>query len=586
MIENISVEAAVKKQLNLLLSPSQREAFIGKLAAGELLAGKVMEILNNHKFLINFKGSKVVAESTTPLRLGQQIQVRVMQTHPQAVMSLITEGSSKQESPSVLRISAESAVKSKLTLLLSASQKETFMARLTSGQLLSGKVEKALSDTTFLINFKGMKVVAESMTPLKPGQQIQTRMVQTQPQAVMNLITEGAPEQEAPSVPGISAESAVKSKLTLLLSASQKETFIARLAAGELLSGKVEKVLSKTTFLLNVKGMKVVAESMTPLKPGQQIQARMVQVQPQVVINLVTEAIPEQKALALIRSYLPLQINWGELIEGLKGLLGDKDLYLLETVVDKELLGKMISSLSTLSFDKDKAGDSEKIKQFIEHSGLLYESKLKQTILSEESSPKHLEKVMEKDLKGLLLKLSQKLEEVSGKQNGERDAVLRGKVEELLKTVNSSIKRIELHQLVNYSTTKNDQQLVLQIPLALPEGIKTAELYIRNGQQRSKKGKGTKENFYIVFLLNMRSLGGLRIDAHLSKKKIDCKIQVDNRETANFITQHLPDLSRRFESLDYKIEKISCIMKKEDSKEDTPLKGFSLLEMKLLDIVI
>jgi hypothetical protein len=586
MIENIPVEPAVKKQLNLLLSPSQREAFIGKLAAGELLAGKVMEILNNHKFLINFKGSKVVAESTTPLRLGQQIQVRVMQTHPQAVMSLITEGSSKQESPSVLRISAESAVKSKLTLLLSASQKETFMARLTSGQLLSGKVEKALSDTTFLITIKGMKVVAESMTPLKPGQQIQTRMVQTQPQAVMNLITEGAPEQEAPSVPGISAESAVKSKLTLLLSASQKETFIAKLAAGELLSGKVEKVLSKTTFLLNVKGMKVVAESMTPLKPGQQIQARMVQVQPQVVMNLVTEAIPEQKALALIRSYLPLQINWGELIEGLKGLLGDKDLYLLETVVDKELLGKMISSLSTLSFDKDKAGDSEKIKQFIEHSGLLYESKLKQTILSEESSPKHLEKVMEKDLKGLLLKLSQKLEEVSGKQNGERDAVLRGKVEELLKTVNSSIKRIELHQLVNYSTTKNDQQLVLQIPLALPEGIKTAELYIRNGQQRSKKGKDTKENFYIVFLLNMRSLGGLRIDAHLSKKKIDCKIQVDNRETANFITQHLPDLSRRFESLDYKIEKISCIMKKEDSKEDTPLKGFSLLEMKLLDIVI
>jgi len=487
MIENISVEAAVKKQLNLLLSPSQREAFIGKLAAGELLEGKVMEILNNHKFLINFKGSKVVAESTTPLRLGQQIQVRVMQTHPQAVMSLITEGSSKQESPSVLRISAESAV---------------------------------------------------------------------------------------------------KSKLTLLLSASQKETFIARLAAGELLSGKVEKVLSKTTFLLNVKGMKVVAESMTPLKPGQQIQARMVQVQPQVVMNLVTEAIPEQKALALIRSYLPLQINWGELIEGLKGLLGDKDLYLLETVVYKGLLGKMISSLSTLSFDKDTAGDSEKIKQFIEHSGLLYESKLKQTILSGESSPKHLEKVMEKDLKGLLLKLSQKLEEVSGKQNGERDAVLRGKVEELLKTVNSSIKRIELHQLVNYSTTKNDQQLVLQIPLALPEGIKTAELYIRNGQQRSKKGKGTKENFYIVFLLNMRSLGGLRIDAHLSKKKIDCKIQVDNRETANFITQHLPDLSRRFESLDYKIEKISCIMKKEDSKEDTPLKGFSLLEMKLLDIVI
>jgi hypothetical protein len=332
--------------------------------------------------------------------------------------------------------------------------------------------------------------------------------------------------------------------------------------------------------------MKVVAESMTPLKPGQQIQARIVQTQPQVAMNLITEGTQEQKALSLIRSYLPLQINWGELIEGLKGLLGEKDLYLLETVVDKGLLDKMVSSLSALSFNGDNKAESEKVKQFIEHSGLLYESKLKQTILSEESSPKHLEKVMEKDLKGLLLKLSQKLEEVSGKQNGERDAVLRGKVEELLKTVNSSIKRIELHQLVNYTTTKNDQQLVLQIPLALPEGIKTAELYIRNGQQKSKKGKGTKDNFYIVFLLNMRSLGGLRIDAHLSKKKIDCKIQVDKGETASFVKRHLSELSRRLESLDYKVEKLSCIMKKEDSKEDTPLKGFSLLEMKLLDIVI
>jgi hypothetical protein len=330
----------------------------------------------------------------------------------------------------------------------------------------------------------------------------------------------------------------------------------------------------------------VVTESMTPLKPGQQIQARMIQTQPRVVMNLVTEGIPEQKALSLIRSYLPLQINWGELIEGLKGLLGGKELYLLEMVVDKELLDKVISSLFTLSFDKDKAGDSEKIKQFIEHSGLLYESKLKQSLLLEEGSPKHLMKVMEKDLKGLLLNLSQKLEEAAVKLNEGRDVVLRGKVGELLRTVDSSIKSIELHQLVNYSTTKNDQQMVFQIPLALPEGIKTAELYIRNDQQKGKKGKNKQDDFYIVFLLSMRGLGPLRIDTQLFKKKISCKIQVGNGETAKFVKRHLSELSRRLESLDFKVEKLSCIMRKEDVKEDTPLEGFSLLEMKLLDIVV
>ena len=388
-------------------------------------------------------------------------------------------------------------------------------------------------------------------------------------------------------VDNIFVESLVKKQFHILLSPSQKITFIAHLTTGQLLEGKVVRIRSDHTFLINFMGSRVVAESMIPLKPGQQIQVRVVQTHPQVVMNLVTEEIPEQKALCVIRSYLPLQIHWGELIENLRGALTDKELCLLEMVVDREVLGKVISVLSSLSCGADKVGDSENIKQFIEHSGLLYESKLKQSLLLGGMLPKRLMKVVEKDLKGLLLKLSQKLEEAAGRLNDNRDTILGGKVVNLLRTVNSSIKSIELHQLVNYLTTRNEQQLVFQIPFVLPEGIKTAELYIRNGYQGGKKGGSKQDDFYIVFLLNMRGLGDLRIDTHLFKKRISCKIQVGSRETANFVKRNLSELSQRLESLDYKAEKIDCIVTNgDDTGKKVPLQGFSLLEMRLLDITV
>jgi hypothetical protein len=83
----------------------------------------------------------------------------------------------------------------------------------------------------------------------------------------------------------------------------------------------------------------------------------------------------------------------------------------------------------------------------------------------------------------------------------------------------------------------------------------------------------------------MRGLGNLRIDTHLVKKKIRCTIQADSREIVNFVNRNISAFRNRLESLDYKIEKISCIVRKEKTRKNLPLKGFSLFEMKLIDII-
>ncbi len=588
MVENIFVESSGSTQFALLLSTSQRDAFIANLSSEQLLEGKVVKVLSDNTFLIRFKGLEVVAESMIPLKPGQQIQVKVVQTHPPVMMSLLTGSIPEGKALSVLRTPVESLGNKQINLLLSPSQREAFITNLTSGQLLEGKVVRVLSDNTFLVKFRGLEVVAESMIPLKPGQQIQARIAQTHPQVVMDLVKEVIPGQKISDVSRVPAELLGNKQVALLLSPSQREAFITNLTSGQLLEGKVVKTLGDTTFLVKIKGLEVVAESTISMKPGQQVQVKVVQIHPQVVMDLVTEMIPEQKALSLIRSYLPLQVHWGELIESLGKVLTGKELYLLEMVVDKKMLEEVLSCLSSITFNEDTVGDSNKVRQFIENSGLTYESKLKQSLLLKGRLPEHLEETVEKDFKGLLLRISQKLEAAAERLGKGGDVILKGKMGDLLKVVNSSIKRIEFHQLVNYLTTKNDEQLVFQVPFALPEGIKTAELYIRYGGQKGKKKKGREDDFHIVFLLNLRGLGDLRIDTRLFKKKISCKIQVKNGKTADFVKSHLAELSRRLESLDYKVEKIECIASSKGNvvNNNVSLKGFSLLEMKLLDVVV
>ena len=58
MVENIFVESSGSKQFALLLSASQREEFIANLSSGQLLEGKVVRVLSDYTFLVNFKGDR------------------------------------------------------------------------------------------------------------------------------------------------------------------------------------------------------------------------------------------------------------------------------------------------------------------------------------------------------------------------------------------------------------------------------------------------------------------------------------------------------------------------------------------------
>ena len=484
------------------------------------------------------------------------------------------------------KIIAESALDKQLTLSLSSSQGRTISANYAVGQLLEGKVEEVLSGQSFLINFKGFKAVAESAVPLNAGQSVQVKVAQTSPQVILNLVMDGIEEQKAltflkSNLPSSTNEANLVAKPGTVLTG---EKLSASCTVGQLLEGKVEKVLSGQHFLINFKGFRVVAESTVPLNAGQSVQVKVAQTSPQVILNLVMDGIEEQKALTFLRANLPSSTSWADIVAKLGKVLTGEKLYQLDLAVDKGVLEKVVSSLASLSVNKDVADNPEILKQLVDRSGLSYESKLKDALLSNTGLSKNLDALVEKDLKGLLLRLSQDLEQVPGVMNKDGKVQVNPTLNNLLEVVNSSIEKIETSQLVNYLTSRNDQQVVLQIPVVLPEGIKTAELYIRSGGKRGKKGKSA-EDCHIVFLLTMRNLGNLRIDTQVTEKKMKCAIQVDNREIAGFVERNLPELSQRLSGLGYRVEKLSCMVEKPDTEKIVPLEGFSLLEMRLVDIV-
>jgi hypothetical protein len=479
-----------------------------------------------------------------------------------------------------------SVLEKQFFLSLSPSQGRAVIANWTVGQLMEGKVEEVLGGQEFLINFKGIKVVAQSTAPLNVGQSIQAKVAQTSPQVILNLVVDNNEEPNTSTfqrshLPSTTQGEGLAEKLGKIFSG---EKLRANATVGQLLEGKVEEVLGERNFLINFKGFKIVAESTVPLNARQPIQVKVAQTSPQVILNLVMDGVDEQKALALIRSHLPSSTSLADLVEKLGKVFAGEKLYQLELAVDKTVLEKVMSSLSSLSVNKDVAGNPENLKQLVDRSGLSYEAKLKDVLLSNRVLAKNVNALADKDLKSLLLRLSQDLEKVPGVIGKEGNLQGNHPLHSLLELVNASIEKIETNQLVNYLTARNDQQVVLQIPVVLPEGIKTAELYIRSGG-RGKKEKTTDDNCHIIFLLTMRNLGHLRIDAQVTEKKIGCTIQVDNRKIADFVERNLPELSRRLSELDFAVEKLSCIIKKSDSERIVPLEGFSLLEMRLVDTV-
>lgn len=160
------------------------------------------------------------------------------------------------------------------------------------------------------------------------------------------------------------------------------------------------------------------------------------------------------------------------------------------------------------------------LKNFIENSGLLYEAKIAKGDIQG----------AEDDLKGLLLRVIEK----------------KGEQSETGKSARVLLNDIEARQLLNIKG-KEEGVFYLQVPVSLPQGASTAEVYVR----RDGKGKGgyKDDSYRIGFEIDLREAGLVSIDVLVGRKGRDAtcylSAMAENAEFLEFMRGCLPELSER-----------------------------------------
>jgi len=74
--------------LTLKLETLKLEAFIQNYSAGQTLPGKVVQVLPEQKAVVEIQGEKILLQFSRPVTPGQNIAIKIEQTHPNLVLKL------------------------------------------------------------------------------------------------------------------------------------------------------------------------------------------------------------------------------------------------------------------------------------------------------------------------------------------------------------------------------------------------------------------------------------------------------------------------------------------------------------------
>lgn len=322
---------------------------------------------------------------------------------------------------------------------------------------------------------------------------------------------------------------------------------------GEIIEGKVLKVLSSRQALLRVGGMEVMALTPSRLFEGQGIVGRVERVAPKITVSLLRgESTREVKTTELIRLLMPGKTEIGRSLARVIDAAGAEALAPRAREAMRTLAGALEK---TLSLDIGSL-TPEKAREALKSSGLFLEGALR-AAAEGRASKADIRAALEGDVKALLGKTLTAVEEEVGRlareaegaaktaEKGGAPAPRAAVMDELAGTrqaareIKDAVNNIELNQLINgaarESPARAEAPMMYQMPFVHEGLIQTARLYIQPREEKEsaegKTGK-KKETSRIVFMLSMSRLGPIRADIDVGPKRISGSIHVVSEEAA------------------------------------------------------
>lgn len=330
---------------------------------------------------------------------------------------------------------------------------------------------------------------------------------------------------------------------------------VLNLKIGQILSGEVVNTIDSNNAIVRFNEFEVLANTTKELTNGEPLTVKVESLNPQVIMRLIeADSLPEDKLLSILKR-LPIQkADFGKSIENLIKTISNN---ISDSNFKSEPLLKFKEALFNFPIKLSDDIKPEDIKKIIKDSGIFYEDKilkLLETGLSKESI-----KELNNDIKNKLMLFIKDYMPTSDNLKINK---------ELEKGLKNLINNIESHQSVNIlaqSDSKiNPEQknFIFQIPYIIQNEFKTIKFYLKN----KKQGKGEeklKEEYSLVFILDMINTGMLRINVNIKDKDVYCNINTEKEKVASFFKQFAPDLTKQLSSIGLNVTVECSVVRKE-----------------------
>ena len=351
---------------------------------------------------------------------------------------------------------------------------------------------------------------------------------------------------------------------------------VLNLKIGQILSGEVVNTIDSNNAIVRFNEFEVLANTTRELTNGEPLTVKVESLNPQVIMRLIeTDSLPEDKLLSILKR-LPIQkVDFGKSIENLIKTISNN---ISNSNFKSEPLLKFIEALFNFPIKLSEDTKPEDVKKIIKDSGIFYENKilkLLETGLSKESINE-----LNNDIKNKLMLFIKDYMPTSDNLKINK---------ELEKGLKNLINNIESQQSVNIlaqSDSKiNPEQknFIFQIPYIIQNEFKTIKFYLKN----NKQGKGeekSKEEYSLVFILDMVNTGMLRINVNIKDENVHCNINTEKEKVASFIRQSMPDLVKRLSLIGLKATVECSVVRKEYISKEPIHEFLNVGNFQLLDI--
>jgi hypothetical protein len=309
---------------------------------------------------------------------------------------------------------------------------------------------------------------------------------------------------------------------------------------GEIVDGFVLGRIDPHHLILRIQGEEFRAETQTPLPMGTKVALQVEEVAPRIVLR----PVPQEEAtgpeiLSLIKRSLPLDLPLDQLANRITPLLslaeGKMPARIQETV---HLLLNLIHR-----FSLSAQSNPETIRELILGSGLFWENRLKGAV--GEGKTGELKDLVRGDIKGILSALKQELDRSSFAETGAIGN--RQQREDLLKGVDSFLRKIELYQLLNVNSPEENQRFHLLLPLMFGRDFCFGELCL--SLPPGGTGDSSKEESWLTFLLNWAEGGRIRIDIKIREEQVVGQFQTDDPRWKGLLQEGMGELTAQLRSM-------------------------------------